>query len=168
VIRPAASIASGTLAAFSELTQTKERPNAAQAAKECEMLVLSRKLQQQIKIGEHITVTILRVKGNTVRVGVQAPRDVRVIRGELPKVENSTESDEALLIAAATSSMNHEGEDATTSSEEDATSEPKKSATAAAQPPAVTPAHLPLRRICHRRGMAPLKQLVAGCAALAK
>src|SRR5688500_12630911 len=59
-------------------------PNAPRA-KECAMLVLTRKLQQQIKIGEEIVVTILRVKGNTVRVGVQAPREVRVVRGELPK-----------------------------------------------------------------------------------
>ena len=49
------------------------------------MLVLSRKLQQQIKIGDEITVTVLRVKGNTVRIGVQAPREVRVVRGELQK-----------------------------------------------------------------------------------
>ena len=49
------------------------------------MLVLTRKLQQQIKIGEQITVTILKVKGNTVRVGISAPREVRVVRGELPK-----------------------------------------------------------------------------------
>jgi len=48
------------------------------------MLVLTRKLQQQIKIGQQITVTILRVKGQTVRVGIEAPRQVRVIRGELP------------------------------------------------------------------------------------
>jgi carbon storage regulator CsrA len=48
------------------------------------MLVLTRKLQQKIKIGEAITVTILRVKGQTVRVGIDAPRDVRVVRGELP------------------------------------------------------------------------------------
>jgi carbon storage regulator CsrA len=48
------------------------------------MLVLSRKLNEQIRIGENITVTILRVKGNTVRVGVDAPRSVRVIRSELP------------------------------------------------------------------------------------
>src|SRR5438045_9701175 len=54
------------------------------------MLVLTRKLQQQIKIGEQITVTILKLKGNTVRVGIQAPRDVRVIRGELPK-ENAAQ-----------------------------------------------------------------------------
>src|SRR5947208_14682973 len=49
------------------------------------MLVLTRKLQQQIKIGDQITVTILKLKGNTVRVGIQAPREVRVVRGELPK-----------------------------------------------------------------------------------
>jgi carbon storage regulator CsrA len=47
------------------------------------MLVLTRKLQQQIKIGDGITVTILRVKGQTVRVGIEAPRDMRVVRGEL-------------------------------------------------------------------------------------
>jgi carbon storage regulator CsrA len=50
------------------------------------MLVLTRKFQQQIKIGDQITVTILRVKGQTVRVGIEAPRDVRVVRGELPPV----------------------------------------------------------------------------------
>jgi carbon storage regulator len=48
------------------------------------MLVLTRKLQQQIKIGNEITVTILRVKGQTVRVGIEAPRNMRVVRGELP------------------------------------------------------------------------------------
>jgi carbon storage regulator CsrA len=47
------------------------------------MLVLTRKLQQQIKIGNEITVTILRVKGQTVRVGIEAPRTMRVVRGEL-------------------------------------------------------------------------------------
>src|SRR3954469_2813062 len=53
------------------------------------MLVLSRKQQQQIKIGDQITVTIVRVKGNTVRVGIEAPRDVRVIRAELPKSDGA-------------------------------------------------------------------------------
>jgi len=57
------------------------------------MLVLSRKMQQQIKIGDQITVTILAVKGNTVRLGVEAPQEVRVLRGELPKkVEGETEA----------------------------------------------------------------------------
>jgi carbon storage regulator CsrA len=48
------------------------------------MLVLTRKLQEKICIGDNITVTILRVKGQQVRIGIEAPRDVRVIRGELP------------------------------------------------------------------------------------
>jgi carbon storage regulator CsrA len=58
------------------------------------MLVLTRKLQQQIKIGQQITVTILRVKGQTVRVGIEAPRDVRVVRGELPPEGAAAESGE--------------------------------------------------------------------------
>ncbi len=49
------------------------------------MLVLTRKLQEQIRIGDDITITILRVKGNTVRVGIAAPRAIRVVRGELPR-----------------------------------------------------------------------------------
>lgn len=48
------------------------------------MLVLTRKLQEQIRIGDNITITILRVKGRSVRVGIEAPRDVRLVRGELP------------------------------------------------------------------------------------
>ena len=48
------------------------------------MLVLSRKSRQQIRIGEDITVTILLVKGQVVRVGIEAPREVRVLRAELP------------------------------------------------------------------------------------
>lgn len=48
------------------------------------MLVLTRKTTEQIKIGNDITITILRVKGNAVRVGVDAPKAVRVIRSELP------------------------------------------------------------------------------------
>lgn len=48
------------------------------------MLVLSRKQQQEILIGDNIKVTVLKVKGNTVRLGIDAPRDIKVIRGELP------------------------------------------------------------------------------------
>ncbi len=48
------------------------------------MLVLTRKLNEQIQIGNDITITVVRVKGNTVRVGIDAPRDVRIVRAELP------------------------------------------------------------------------------------
>ena len=47
------------------------------------MLVLTRKTQEKIQIGDNITITIVRVKGQSVRVGIEAPQDVRVIRGEL-------------------------------------------------------------------------------------
>jgi len=47
------------------------------------MLVLTRKTQQQIQIGNNIVITILHVKGQAVRVGIEAPRDVRVIRSEI-------------------------------------------------------------------------------------
>lgn len=55
------------------------------------MLVLTRKLQEKICIGNDITVTILRVKGQQVRIGIEAPRDVRVIRGELPPMTKDHE-----------------------------------------------------------------------------
>lgn len=48
------------------------------------MLVLSRKSQQSIHIGNDITISILKIKGNTVSVGIEAPRQVRIVRGELP------------------------------------------------------------------------------------
>jgi carbon storage regulator CsrA len=47
------------------------------------MLVLTRKANQQIQIGENIVITVLQIKGNSVRLGIEAPRDVRVVRGEL-------------------------------------------------------------------------------------
>lgn len=47
------------------------------------MLVLTRKSKQQIQIGPHITITILQIKGSTVRVGIEAPKDVCVLRTEL-------------------------------------------------------------------------------------
>lgn len=59
------------------------------------MLVLTRKLNEQIQIGNDITITIVRVKGNTVRVGIEAPRDVRIIRAELPEaadVDSNTQA----------------------------------------------------------------------------
>lgn len=47
------------------------------------MLVLTRKKEETLHIGDDVTVTILKIKGNTVQIGVEAPRSVRVLRGEL-------------------------------------------------------------------------------------
>lgn len=47
------------------------------------MLVLTRKQNEKIRIGPSITITVLRMKGKAVRLGIEAPEDVGVIRGEL-------------------------------------------------------------------------------------
>jgi carbon storage regulator CsrA len=51
------------------------------------MLVLTRKVQQQIQIGDQITVTVVRVHGQQVRIGITAPHDVRIMRSELTDKE---------------------------------------------------------------------------------
>ena len=47
------------------------------------MLILTRKVGETLKIGDDISVTVLGVKGNQVRIGVDAPRDVGVHRKEI-------------------------------------------------------------------------------------
>ena len=47
------------------------------------MLVVTRRLQESVMIGTDITVTMLAVKGNQVRIGVNAPKDVTVHREEI-------------------------------------------------------------------------------------
>lgn len=51
------------------------------------MLVLTRKTDEQIVIGDDIRITLVRVRGNSVRIGIDAPRDVRVVRGELERFD---------------------------------------------------------------------------------
>jgi carbon storage regulator len=47
------------------------------------MLVLTRRKNQSIVIGDQIIVTVLEVKGDQIRLGITAPRDVQVFREEL-------------------------------------------------------------------------------------
>jgi carbon storage regulator len=47
------------------------------------MLVLTRKKDESVVIGNRVTVRILRLKGNVVRVGIEAPADVHIRRSEL-------------------------------------------------------------------------------------
>ena len=47
------------------------------------MLVLSRRESQCIKLGDAIVVTVVRLAGDKVRLGIQAPADMVVLRGEL-------------------------------------------------------------------------------------
>jgi carbon storage regulator len=60
------------------------------------MLVLSRKPRQALRIGEDIWITVLEIRRGIVRLGVEAPRDVSVLRSELLEDERaSTEVPEA-------------------------------------------------------------------------
>lgn len=47
------------------------------------MLVLSRKLGEKIQIGETVTISVVKIQGNRITLGVEAPADVRVRRAEL-------------------------------------------------------------------------------------
>jgi carbon storage regulator CsrA len=47
------------------------------------MLILSRRVGESVVIGEDISITVLRVKGNQVRLGVNAPKSVAVQRDEI-------------------------------------------------------------------------------------
>lgn len=47
------------------------------------MLILSRKVDEKIKIGQDITLTIIEVHGDQVKVGVEAPKNIRVFRQEV-------------------------------------------------------------------------------------
>lgn len=61
------------------------------------MLVLSRKTNETIKIGDDIEIRILEVKGDTIRIGIEAPKNIDILRGEL--VQSITETNaEALTL----------------------------------------------------------------------
>ncbi|MFC2343711.1 MAG: carbon storage regulator CsrA [Negativicutes bacterium] len=47
------------------------------------MLVLTRKPRQQIMIGDHIVVNVVEVQGDNVRIAIEAPREVKIYRGEI-------------------------------------------------------------------------------------
>ncbi len=56
------------------------------------MLVLSRKPLQSIMIGPDIKITIVKVERNQVRIGIEAPRDVTILRDELVEATHTDSS----------------------------------------------------------------------------
>jgi carbon storage regulator len=63
------------------------------------MLVLSRKESQRIRLGDSIVITIVKISGDKVRVGIDAPSNVLVLRDELEVHEPGT-SEQVVLDAA--------------------------------------------------------------------
>ena len=57
------------------------------------MLVLSRKSTERIQIGDNVVVTVLEIRGNKARIGIDAPKEVHVLRTELKEVLPSVPSD---------------------------------------------------------------------------
>jgi len=58
------------------------------------MLILTRKAGEALMIGEDISITVLGVKGNQVRIGINAPKDVAVHREEIyDRIQDDLESD---------------------------------------------------------------------------
>jgi len=56
------------------------------------MLVLSRRESERIRVGESIVVTVVRLGGDKVRLGIEAPADMLVLRDELESHECLTEA----------------------------------------------------------------------------
>lgn len=67
------------------------------------MLILSRKLDEKIVIGDDIEISIIEIRGDQVKLGVKAPRDVKVFRKEVfdaIQAENRAAAESAAALPA--------------------------------------------------------------------
>ena len=61
------------------------------------MLVLSRKVGDKLVIDGNITVEVVKIQGNRISLGIVAPSDVKILRGELIEPEGNTQSVELVV-----------------------------------------------------------------------
>ena len=59
------------------------------------MLILTRRVGETLMVGDDVTITVLGIKGNQVRIGVNAPKDIAVHREEIYlRIQDQVESDD--------------------------------------------------------------------------
>ena len=71
------------------------------------MLILSRKINEKICIGNNITLTIMEVRGDQVKVGIDAPKDVKVFRQEVFNAIQSENKASASTVKADLSALSN-------------------------------------------------------------
>jgi len=64
------------------------------------MLVLSRKVNEEILIGDNIKITVVRIAGNRIRLGIAAPSDITVRRAEIAFDGDDAQCSSELIAAA--------------------------------------------------------------------
>ena len=77
------------------------------------MLILSRKINEKIMIGDEISISIIEIRGDQVRIGVDAPKSVKVFRQEVfdaIKAENKAAVQSAAILPALDIAPNAERE----------------------------------------------------------
>jgi carbon storage regulator len=69
------------------------------------MLVLTRRSGDSIRIGDEVTITVLDIRGDVVRVGIQAPRSVAVHRDEVYRELRKANEEAAVIDEAAAAAL---------------------------------------------------------------
>ena len=62
------------------------------------MLVLSRKTSERILIGNDVAITIVRIGPNSVRIGIEAPKTMNIVREELCDFTNSKADSQSIVV----------------------------------------------------------------------
>ncbi|HBE64318.1 MAG TPA: carbon storage regulator [Rhodopirellula baltica] len=76
--------------------------------KDSEMLVLSRKEGEKLVIGDNIVITVNRIAGNRVAIGIEAPREVSIVRGELDQRDSVDRVSKDLAGAPNSAMLEHD------------------------------------------------------------